>query len=499
MKKQRVEFGDFQTPDVLARNVCEVLRNLDISPETVLEPTCGKGSFLRASTEFFSSCSNVFGYEIRPEYVEEAKSVDGATVRCQDFFQMDWPGLFRQLQEPILVIGNPPWVTNSAMGAVGGTNLPAKSNFRGFSGLEAMMGKSNFDISEWMLIHFLECLSGREAILAMLCKTGVARKVLQYAWERDLEIGESRIYTIDATKHFRAAVDACLLICILKPEVRTKECATYANLGISEKQQSSFAFREGRLIADLESYDLHNHLLGESSLKWRSGVKHDCSKVMELRRTEFGSMKNGLGEVVNLETTNLYPMLKGSDLIKAHPTPSRHMLITQRTVGEDTSRLQKESPLTWEYLLTHRKRLDSRRSAIYRNRPRFSIFGIGAYSFAPWKVAIAGFSKRLNFHCVGPYNRKPVVVDDTCYFLPCETRKDAEMFARLLNSATAQRFFQSFIFWDAKRPVTAQLLTLIDFKKLAEDVGIESNSEWASLDESAIGPLFGTARDLTGS
>ena len=490
MTKRRVEFGDFQTPDILARNVCEVLRNLGVSPETILEPTCGKGSFLRASTEFFPSCNNVFGYEICPEYVEEANLVDGATVQCQDFFQLDWPGLLQQLQEPLLVIGNPPWVTNSAMGALGGTNLPLKSNFRGFSGLEAMMGKSNFDISEWMLIHFLEWLSGRKAVVAMLCKTGVARKVLQYAWEKDLEIGESSVYAIDATKHFKAAVDACLLVCILRPGERSKECAAYSNLDISSEQLSSIAFRGGRLVADLDSYVLHGHLLGRSSLKWRSGVKHDCSKVMELRQTEFGRMKNGLGEVVNLETTNLYPMLKSSDLLKAHPTPSRYMLITQRTVGEDTSRLQKESPLTWKYLLAHRKRLDARRSAIYKNRARFSIFGIGPYSFAPWKVAIAGFSKRLNFHCIGPYDQKPVVVDDTCYFLPCETREDADLLIELLNSATAKGFFQSFIFWDAKRPVTAQLLAMIDFKLLAKEVGIKTIPEWLSFGEPVTGQLF---------
>ena len=81
-----------------------------------------------------------------------AKAVERADVYCEDFFEKDWPGTLDGLLEPILVIGNPPWVTNSAVGALGGSNLPVKSNFQRLNGLDAITGKSNFDISEWMLL-----------------------------------------------------------------------------------------------------------------------------------------------------------------------------------------------------------------------------------------------------------------------------------------------------------------------------------------------------------
>ncbi|MXX76196.1 MAG: SAM-dependent DNA methyltransferase [Holophagales bacterium] len=476
--EQKIEYGDFQTPAVLAREVCKVLRNLGIDPRLILEPTCGKGSFLQAAVHAFPACKKVLGYEIRPEYVQMARSIEGAAVFCQDFFQKDWLSTFRDLQEPALIIGNPPWVTNSALGTLGGSNLPQKSNFRGLNGLEAKMGKSNFDISEWMLIHLLECLSGREAALAMLCKTGVARKVLHHAWGQNLEMEDSRMYLIDAVKHFNASVDACLLVCILKPGGRSKECTVFSDLGTSPEAQSTVAFRDGRLVADLASYKSHGHILGESPLKWRSGVKHDCSRIMELVRTDAGEFRNGLGEVVALESTNLYPMLKSSDLLRGSPTPSRYMLVTQCAVGEDTSRLQRESPRTWEYLQSHSKLLDSRRSSIYKNRPRFSVFGVGPYSFTPWKVAISGFAKRLDFHCIGPYRQKPVVVDDTCYFLPCKTKEEAGLLTKLLNSPAARSFFHAFIFWDAKRPITAQLLAALDFGVLGKEVGVESIPAW---------------------
>ena len=108
--------------------------------------------------------------------------------------------------------------------------MPTKTNFHRRGGMEALTGKSNFDISEWMMSHLLECLSGREAVLAMLCKTAVARKVLRHAWSRELEIANAAIYRIDATEHFGVSVDACLLVCVLNPGATSDECAVYPRL-----------------------------------------------------------------------------------------------------------------------------------------------------------------------------------------------------------------------------------------------------------------------------
>ena len=329
-----MEFGDFQTPDELARRACNLLGSLEISPGSVVEPTCGKGSFLRASEETFSNCTSFLGFELDPEYVEAAEMLKKSKIHCEDFFSKDWPATLRDLEETILVIGNPPWVTNSALGSLGGANLPRKSNFQRLAGMDAITGKSNFDISEWMMVHLLECLSGRKAVLAMLCKTVVARKVLRHAWSRKFQVACSAIYEIDAAEHFGAAVDACFLVCILEPETGSMECAVYPTLD-SSSRTSTFALLDGRLVADLETADEFGHLYGRSPLKWRSGVKHDCTSVMEIRHRGGDEFENGLGEVVRLERTYLYPTLKSSELMKPGSAPSRYTLVTQRWTGED--------------------------------------------------------------------------------------------------------------------------------------------------------------------
>ncbi|MDE0444617.1 MAG: hypothetical protein OXL38_21235 [Gammaproteobacteria bacterium] len=193
---------------------------------------------------------------------------------------------------------------------------------------------------------------------------------------------------------------------------------------------------------------------------------------MELRPTEDRRLYvNGLGETVELEADFLFPMLKSSELAKG-ATPSRYMLVTQQTVGEDTSVIADRAPLTWQYLESHAPTLDSRSSSIYRNRPRFSVFGVGGYSFAPWKVAISGFYKQLDFRCVGPFDNKCVVLDDTAYFLACQSEDEAQKIAVMLNSEKAKGFFNSFVFWDAKRPITAGLLSSLDLGCLARQLGV---------------------------
>ena len=206
-------------------------------------------------------------------------------------------------------------------------------------------------------------------------------------------------------------------------------------------------------MADLASFETYGYLSGVSPLRWRSGIKHDCSRVIELRpREESEGFENGLGEVVHLESNYLYPMLKSSDLNKPRPLPSRYMLVTQRSVGEDTSRIKSEAPRTWNYLLSHSDRLDRRASSIYRNRPAFLNVRGGAVQFRSLESRYIGAlqTPRISMH-IGPIEDKPVVLDDTCYFLPCQTQSDAELLTKILNSKSANGFFRSLVFWDTKQ------------------------------------------------
>jgi hypothetical protein len=492
---RRIELGDFQTPIELSRRICDFLFAQGVRPSSILEPTCGEGNFVLSALDRFTSATKIVGIDINPDYIRQ---VEGRLARrpgagkvevCQgNFFQIDWEGILSELPEPILIIGNPPWVTNSELASLGSRNLPKKTNFQNLSGLDAITGKSNFDISEWMLLRILEWIDSRVATVAMLCKTTVARKVLAHAWRQGIRLGRSRIYLINAQDAFGASVDACLLVCDTISEGNDQICDVYNGVS-DEVHETTFGFRDNRLIARVDYYERWRHLAGEEHYRWRSGIKHDCAKVMELEKEDYG-YRNRLGELCDLEDTYIYPMLKSSDIVKRQtPQPSRWMLVTQKGIGESTIPIRYEAPKTWAYLDDHAEFFARRRSSVYKNRPRFSIFGVGEYSFAPWKVAISGLYKRLHFAVVGPYDGKPVVFDDTCYFIPCQSGEEARYLARLLNSEVAKQFFEAFIFWDAKRPITIGILRQLDLVALARELDAEDTIENLLFTKTSSTPL----------
>jgi SAM-dependent methyltransferase len=476
--KIRAAFGDFQTPLVLAREICSLLLSRKIQFRSILEPNCGTGGFLLAAAEAFQNVEKFVGADINPEHLriakeklENVRAKSKTVLLNEDFFRFDWDKLLDSVPEPVLIIGNPPWVTNTELSILGSRNTPIKSNVCNLSGLEALTGKSNFDISEWMLNKELELISGRKRTLAMLCKTSVARKVMLHAWKQKLAIHDAHIYPVDAAKHFGVSVDACLLVVRGWGKANDSTCQIHKSL--KQFAPCTFLGCTGKyLVADMDAFKRHKELLGNPVYKWRSGIKHDCAKVMELTKQQSG-YTNGFGEPVDLEPDYLYPMLKGSQLANGLiKNPTLWMLVTQHHPGEDTGLIRNYAPKTWEYLAKHCEPLDRRGSAIYKNRPRFSIFGVGQYTFAMWKVAISGFYKSLDFRLVGPYENKPVVLDDTCCFIGCQSEEKAELLLEIYNSDITKDFYSAFIFWDEKRPITIGILQRLDVCKLAKQLGL---------------------------
>lgn len=461
------EFGDFQTPRELAFEVCLLLSHLKIQPQTVVEPNCGLGGFIAASRTVFHS-AKIFGFDISSNYIEQTRAKfsgeENIFVTQANFFETDWRETLKKFQKPILVLGNPPWVTNSQLSVLESKNLPNKENFQKLKGLDAMTGKSNFDISEWMLIRLFESLDKQNACLAMLVKTSVARKILKYAWKNKIHMRRAAIYRIETKKYFNASVDSCLLVGEFSETEQTATAKIFDSLSAANPSQE-IGFKNDALIASIDLYEKWKYLNGGSKTKWRSGVKHDCSKIMELTK-DGDKFKNGFGELVELESEFVYPLLKSSDIANDNLEPRRWVLVTQKNVKDDTEKIAELAPKTWNYLLSKAEYLNNRGSSIYKNRPRFSVFGIGDYSFAPWKVAISGFYKKLNFNVIGSCENKPIVLDDTCYFLPFETKDEASKVCDLLNSEIGQEFFKSFIFWDAKRPITVDILQKLCIQKL---------------------------------
>ena len=465
------EYGDYQTPIDFAERVCLYLKDYrNIKPSAIIEPTCGVGNFLKSSLMF--EADEYYGIEINPGYCEICRNSIGnkANIINSDFFTFSSKALLKDKRQ-VLIVGNPPWVTNSTLSALGSENMPIKANFKGFKGIDALTGASNFDICEYIILRLINEYRDTNAAIAMLCKTSVARNIFKELKRNCIAFASCDILEFDASKVFGISANACILfVQLTEAQISSDTCNVY-DFDCPEIVKSQFGYSNGQFFNNLytgaEDFD------GQCCFEWRQGVKHDCSKIMELT-LQNGTLKNGQGKTVQLEDNIVFPLIKSS----MFKTPiihsfSKFVIVTQRKVHEETKHLEKDSPKVWNYLNENIAFFEKRKSSIYRGAPPFSMFGVGDYSYSRYKVGVSGFYKQPLFSVLYSDDDKPVMTDDTSYFICFDSYDMAYVAMLLLNSDKVQRFLSSIAFVDAKRPYTKKVLERIDFDKVVDSLSID--------------------------
>jgi hypothetical protein len=479
------EFGDYQTPDGLVSKVISLLKSDGVSPEHIIEPTFGQGHFIKGALSGFDHVKQISGFEIQNDYfnktVEDLRDIHNVKFNLihGSFFDQDLSSLFDS--RSTLVLGNPPWVTSSELSTLNSANVPKKVNFKNLSGFDALTGKSNFDIAEYISIKLLDALSHKQgpSVLAFLVKNIVPQNLLREMRFSDLRICKMRLYRFNAKREFGVSADASLMLINVDPDKdQTLEAEVY-DLNSPDKLIVRFGWDSGNFVSNISAYDAVKYIDSKSSYVWRSGIKHDASKVMELLKTPSLPV-NGFSESVDIEDGLIYDIIKSSDIRKSldHTSSRKLVIVTQRKIGDDTSWIESHYPKTWQYLLLHSDKLDGRKSSIYKGKPRFSIFGVGDYSFAPYKVAISGMYKDPVFSLIERNSEKPIMVDDTVYFLPFENKEQALIALATLNGSEVQKLLSALAFKDAKRPYTKDVLMRIDIQNATRNMGIAKINDY---------------------
>lgn len=494
------EYGDYQTPIGFAEKVCIYLKDyLHIHPSAIVEPTCGVGNFLKSSLLF--DASEYYGIEIKPEYCDICRNSindDKVKIINSDFFSFSSKTLIKN-KDQILVIGNPPWVTNSTLSALGSDNLPLKGNFKGLKGIDAITGASNFDICEYIILQLINEYRDSNTDIAMLCKTSVARNVFKKLKRNYINFTACDMLKFDAAKVFGINASACVLVVQLSEKNVSSDVCNVYDFENPKTVKSQFGYIDGQFYSKLdgetENFD------GHCCFEWRQGVKHDCSKVMELTMRN-GTLQNGQKETVQIENDIVFPLIKSS----MFKTPvihnfSKYVIVTQKKVREETGHLEHEFPKAWKYLSDNIESFESRKSSIYRGAPPFSMFGVGDYSYSQYKVGVSGFYKQPLFSVLYSDDKKPVMTDDTSYFICFDSYDMAYVAMLLLNSEKVQGFLISIAFLDAKRPYTKKVLERIDFNKIADSLTINElvkTEQKLNLPSYITIPMYDTFKSLLG-
>ncbi len=453
------ELGDYQTPLYFTDIICNYLKNeLNISPDIIIEPTCGTGNFLKSASDKFPN-KQLYGIDIDNEKLEKVdKTIPNLKLINEDIFTFRFGNTNKN--NSFLIIGNPPWITNAELSKINSKNVPLKSNFRNEMAIDARMGNSNFDISEYIILKMIDEFKDTISTIAFLCKTTVSRNIfielnrnnINYSFIKQLNFDSYKIFNIDA--------DACLFVIQFGGKTLTNKICEVADISKPSEVLYKFGFKNDKFYSNIKDIP---PIDGNCQMEWRQGVKHDCAKIMELTRKN-NRFLNKNNEKVEIENTYIYPLLKSSQLKKPIVNnTSKHIIITQKKIKQDTSHIKTDAPETWKYLNNNKEYFDRRKSSIYNNAPDFSIFGIGDYAFKKYKVAISGFYKKPVFTLV--YSDKTMMLDDTCYFLSFDKYDDAYITMLILNTPLVKKFLKNIAFLDSKRPYSKKVLKRIDLEK----------------------------------
>lgn len=463
---KKLEFGDYQTPIEFCDKVIDILKENKIEPTIILEPTFGKGNFIKSSEKKYTKLKHIYGIELNKVYYDNSRTFSKKfTGFNENIFSFDHSKLISKIKnnDKLLILGNPPWITNSQLMAENLENLPKKNNFKKLKGMDPITGASNFDICEYIILDLLNNYKNIDGNISMLCKTTVAINIIKEINNYDFNLSEIKIYNFDAKKIFGVNCQACLFIAKIG-NVKQNYAEVYDIINPNEELYE-MGWKNNRFYSKIED---ESDIDGEFPFEWRQGVKHDCSKVMELEKKNKNLYKNKMNEEVKIEDDFVYPLLKSSGLKNNYIDECKiYVIVTQTKVKQDTKYIKDKNPNLWKYLNDHKSYFDNRKSSIYKKAPDFCMFGIGDYSFSKYKVAISGFYKEPNF-VVLVGNEKPIMLDDTCYFISLKSEKEALITMTLLNSKIVKDFLNSVAFLDKKRPYTKEILRRIDFKKVLE-------------------------------
>ncbi|MFC6730629.1 type I restriction endonuclease subunit M, partial [Natronoarchaeum mannanilyticum] len=181
--------------------------------------------------------------------------------------------------------------------------------------------------------------------------------------------------------------------------------------------------------------DADRRALGECAHEIRHGVKDDAREVFEIDRSRLA----------DLEPDRVFPYLKSRHVVKYGLFGHDLRIVPQRKAGEDNEeRLEREWPRTYEHLQERRERLEERSSSWLDRGPFYSVFGLGEYTWADYKVVWCRLGYKPHFAVVSTVEdedlgEKPVVPGDHCMFVATDDEREAHFLCALLNSSIYQR------------------------------------------------------------
>lgn len=487
-REVRLAFGEYYTP----RGIADLAVETAGAASSYLDPGCGSGVFLSACLdrvrEDCSDCDpaavvehaaeSVVGFDTNPVAVLTSKVsyllALGDALHAVDqvelpVFCTDALGLART--EPLsyrgrpfeptvdALVGNPPWLTwdrldEGIKGALRERDVE-RLGLLPHGGAASRLGHSNDDLSVPFVWICLDRYLADDGVASVVLKrdllTGPAGAVF-----RGLSVGErslavERIHDFAPLAPFGGQVGADAALYTLRadadPSFPVETTRWHADGEANFESLAAMRATLSRTTADLAPLEPEDRrsawlptdddraAIGECVHEIRHGVKDDAEAVFDIDRDHLD----------DLEHDRVYPYLKSRHIVKYGLFGHDLRLVPVDKAGEgDESALLEQCPATYEYLDGHREQLADRGSSWLDGGPFYNVFGVGEYTWAPYKLVWCRLGFKPHFAVVSTVEdptlgEKLVVPGDHCMFVGFDEERAAHALCALLNSSVYQR------------------------------------------------------------
>jgi hypothetical protein len=228
---------------------------------------------------------------------------------------------------------------------------------------------------------------------------------------------------------------------------------------------------------------------GMSGVYWFRKIREESPDHWHVINLGERGKKSIPSREVLLESRFLFPVLLGKDVRAWHAEPSAWILFVQdpdRRRGLQEGVLEREAPRTWEYLHQHEAQL-RQRAAFKRyfqkvlpdgsrrdTGPFYSMFNVGPYTLAPFKVVWNRMGRRLSAAVVSQADGQLVLPQETHGFIGVESLAEADYLAALLNSAPVRQQVESNVVASSKSLATPRVIHQLGLVRFRSEDGLHA-------------------------
>ena len=160
-----------------------------------------------------------------------------------------------------------------------------------------------------------------------------------------------------------------------------------------------------------------------------------------------------------IEPDLVYPLLRGSNVRRWYAEPSGHIILANRTdklAGIPEAEMKRHWPKTYAYLKQFEGNVEKPECGTLRGRrgyfkyfkpsdPFYSMYNVGPYTMAEWKVVWREQSSLFQAAFVGLNTQRVILPDHKLMLVPCTSRQEADFLLGMLNSSPSLLVIRSYV------------------------------------------------------